>query len=197
MGIFSDKKEIVVTPEECNTIYQQLETILRRMTMTWVIDQVNEVVALGKPQMKKVRTMRVASSADGRLLPRESLESRIVEEYVGDVVSLVPHKVTRRGPGPEAELTTVQAYTPQERVGLLIDAIEQTFVERPAMESSVLQTLNDLATTMDQDSGMVFVSEQDNQQRQEVSYQESVMRNANAQHLRTLLHELKGHINDK
>lgn len=169
-----------MTPEECSQVYDQLVAMMRESGMAWVTEQVIETILLGKSQPKKVRTFREPS-------PNERLP---LLYSIDDSNHLTVSESKRRLTGPEVDLTATREYTPQERLMLLISAIEQAVIETAAMEQITVRSLE--ATAQNQRvSGVVFVSEQNDQFQLSLSMEEATRRSNASRELRHLLQELK------
>ncbi len=155
-----------MTDQECIEVYQELVAALRQMGLGWAIDQVNEVLRLGKIQQKKVRTLR--SDATER-----QLSLRL---------------------GAEADLAESVPYTPQEQLTLLIDTIEQVAVNTAEMAHITISSLENIVSNQRID-GIRFISE-DNDVTHLVSNQQTITRKVAADELREHLQVLRKRIHD-
>ena len=155
-----------MTDQECIEVYQELVAALRQMGLGWAIDQVNEVLRLGKIQQKKVRTLR--SDATER-----QLSLRL---------------------GAEADLAESVPYTPQEQLTLLIDTIEQVAVNTAEMAHITISSLENIVSNQ-RIHGIRFISE-DNDVTHLVSNQQTITRKVAADELREHLQVLRKRIHD-
>jgi hypothetical protein len=169
--------------DDATSVYYQLLDILRQSEMNWIIDQVNEVLLLGKPQAKKVKPFREQFTRGQRT----------------EVLYPQPDMLTTLGQpvptGPATELTATLAYTPQERLILLIDAIEQAVTESAVMEQRAVQTLEEIGSNQ-QIRGITFVSEQENGESRFVSQREIRSRTSAASQLQQLLVQIREEVRD-
>lgn len=172
----------MLTPQECSQVYDQLVEMLHEAGMEWVNEQVAETILLGKSQPKKVRTFREPSTNE-RLPARYNTTSNY----------LTASENKRRLTGPEVDLTATREYTPQEQLTLLINAIEQAIVETAEMEQITVRNL-EAAAQNQQTSGVVFVSEQNNQSQLSLSMEAATQRSNAGRELRHLLRVLKDDI---
>jgi hypothetical protein len=161
-----------MTEEESIGAYTELSHILEQLQLSWIIHQVEELVRLGKPVPKRVKTFKESSE--------EPLLSLLNESDYG---------LTRFKPGAAAELTEVVAYTPKERLLLLIDAIEQAVVNTSQMEAETFESFEKAVNhTIPED--IVFISE-DNNKQVTISRQKTRLRRESSTGLRQLLKELR------
>lgn len=169
---------------ECNEVYNQLVSSLREKDLSWVVDQVNETLALGKPQSRKVKTYE------------ERVERNQLPLFPGSSSSSEPTVYEYGKPtGPKADLTAILEYTPQERLILLLNAIEQAVVDTAAMEDIAVVHLEELAVNQGI-TGIVFVSEQEPQPRVILSRDTASKRNSSSHNLKHLLQQLRSSIDD-
>jgi hypothetical protein len=111
--------------------FDKLITILDERKLTWVTEQVQEQIRVGKPLMRRVKELkptRQVSPRDTRLFDDEALR-----------------------PGREVQFRATEAYTASEQLQLLLSAIEQAVVQTAAIEKAV----------SDQFPGLTFLSEEE------------------------------------
>jgi len=108
----------VLDNEEALQAFISLERILRIEGLNWVCDQVQEEIRLGKLQEKQVETYKELRASDAD-----------VNQFVS------PHK--RMGKGPKAKLMTVGDFSPQERLRMLIDAMQRAVVDTGDLEEQI------------------------------------------------------------
>lgn len=101
---------------ELNALYDQLLDITRELGLGWVAEQVTDEVQLGK-----------ILRADFRTLQAERHQNRLIEP---DVRAWVPDKR-----GPKEDVLTIEPYSSEDRLLLLLDAVERAVVETAAMET--------------------------------------------------------------
>lgn len=160
---------------ECTTAYNHLVKYLQDNGLTWVVDQVNNILALGKISTKKVKPFR-------DLAERSASPSTHEQAYM---LMTVGHSLPV---GSETELTTSSDYSPQERLVILIEAIENAVIETVAMEHDTIETLNSMN---DQGvNGIIFVSEQNANERHGITA-DNVSRKRMAGQLHQMLLQLK------
>lgn len=93
--------------------------------------------------------------------------------------------------GPEAELAETVEYSPQERLVLLIDAIEQATAVVTEIEAATVISLEEMPDEQ-RISGILFVAPQDNAHDELMIKREDVARRKEtASRLKALLKELK------
>lgn len=111
--------------------FDKLITILNEKKLTWVTDQVQEQIRVGKPMVRRVKELkptRQVSLRDSRLFDDEALR-----------------------PGREVQFRATEAYTASEQLQLLLSAIQQAVIYTAAIEKAVSERL----------PGLTFVSEQE------------------------------------
>jgi hypothetical protein len=107
---------------ENNQVYHQLQQKLLEMNLNWVVNQVAEQVLLGKPAEKEIETLKESSSRSGQQLfdfSPEVYRSRLQK-------------------GPRATFPVTEEYKANEKLMLLIDAIEQVVICTAEMEADAL-----------------------------------------------------------
>jgi hypothetical protein len=168
--------------EESIQAFKDIVEVLRREGMDWMVIQVNDTIALGKPQTKKVKPFKESSG-------RPSYPASVHEQT--DFTSM------KELTGNETELTGTIDYTPTERLLILIDAVEQTIAETVDMEIFSISILERLATIQNQSiTGINFISERDDVLSHQINNSSSSIRKSNIDHLRQLLRQVKADIND-
>jgi hypothetical protein len=97
--------------DDAQAYFRVLEQILREQTLTWILDECQEALAVGKSVRRVVSSSAVSTE-------RGSRRSRRGEEFV-----------------------RTEAFTPVERLALLVDAIERTVTSTSEMEERALKNL--------------------------------------------------------
>jgi hypothetical protein len=162
---------------ECTVVYDHLVDYLQDNSLTWVVDQINDTLALGKISTKKVKPFRDLAEKGSR--PPSTYEQTHMLTSVGYSLPV----------GSETELTASLDYSPRERLALLIQAIETAVMETVAMERATIETLNSLS---DQEiSRIIFVSEQNDNRRHIITADDTSRRDGTVSQLRQLLLQLK------
>lgn len=103
---------------ECIEVYDHLVRILNENELSWISTQVAEQIRLGKTVEKEIATFK---------------ESHGEPPLFGADNYHIQYKK-----GPKVTFPVTEEYEPQERLLLLIDAIEQTIVNTAEMESHVI-----------------------------------------------------------
>jgi hypothetical protein len=96
---------MALTNDEAADAFQFLAAALKERGLHWVVTQVEEKIALGKVQTKKLHT-------------------REKRERVDSVVWEMEEDRPVRNTAPPTQFTVAEVYTPQERLHILIDSIE-------------------------------------------------------------------------
>jgi hypothetical protein len=121
-----------MTDEECTVAFTQLAQLLDSIGLGWARAQVEDHISLGLLHPVRV-SERVVYQLD-----LDSAEHRVAR---GDASSF-DEPISYRGRGPE--FTRATAYTPQERLSLLLDAIEQVIVKTAEMERDAAVSFADV-----------------------------------------------------
>lgn len=100
-----------------NEAYRMLLDALREKGLAWVAEQVQEQVRSGKPVTKDVSPYR---ETDSMIFATEGF---------------VPGTSTR---GPRQRLAATEEYSPEERVDLLIDALEAAVIHIADIEAELI-----------------------------------------------------------
>lgn len=153
--------------EESRMFFGNLVDMLYQQNLGWVVEQVNEQIATGKTQSKKVRAYREARD-------RAQLPMRL---------------------GGEVELAETVPYTPQEQLLILVSAIEQAVSNIANMEDRVIATFEKVSGRQT-DIRIAFVGADEDNERHSVTMQDTDRRTSANIVLRHALRELRGRIND-
>lgn len=94
-----------LTNDEAANVFQFLATALKEQGLHWVVMQVEEKIALGKIQTRKLQTREKRERVDSVVWEME--EDRFV-----------------RNTAPPTQFTVAEVYTPRERLHILIESIE-------------------------------------------------------------------------
>ncbi len=105
--------------QESQALFDELIHILQTLEMSWVVDQVNETVRFGKTETKEVKTYT------------ETLEP-------GQQVRIFDQLRPTLKESSKANLPATIEYTPQEKLKLLIDAIEQVTINLNSMKDHLI-----------------------------------------------------------
>jgi hypothetical protein len=170
--------------EEATQTSEKLKKILRDQGLGWVCDEVVEEIRLGKITEKQVDTFKEVPREDrryGLLSPSIHIEK-----------------------GPKATLTTIDKFTPQEQLTILVSAVERAVVETVDLETQVgsffSQSFTDKSTgtkeeidvdEMTSATEVHFVRPEERQRDTIASASQSKERSAAAAKLRGLLAELR------
>jgi hypothetical protein len=104
--------------QEATRIYENLDTSLRKAGLGWLVDEVAAEIRHGKPEQRKLR-VRASDEAEPVLIAlEEEGQRRTTARFVGSA-----------------------EYTPNERLNLLLTAIERATVEVAAMEQDTAKLL--------------------------------------------------------
>ena len=106
--------------EECDEVFKKLLYLLDQNRLYWIVEQVNEQVHLGKTVEKEIETLK-----------EEKKEFSKISEL--DI-----HKRQMKK-GPKARFPVTEEYNPNEKLNLLLDAIEQAIVNSAEMEYHLIE----------------------------------------------------------
>jgi hypothetical protein len=95
--------------EDATRVFGKLASALRENKLEWVLEQVNETIAAGKPAVKRVKALESGGDWRGVALR----------------------------PGREAEFRTTLEYSPQEQLEIVLRAIRQAVLVTAEMERVV------------------------------------------------------------
>jgi hypothetical protein len=111
--------------QDYDKIYSAVSEVLRQKEMLWVLEQVDEQIRFGKTESKEISPKERAHRQSN--LPTLETSSRM--------------RKSRRGE-PEEFLVSTE-YSAQEKLHLLIDAIEQSVVNANRMVQDTLEFVGD------------------------------------------------------
>lgn len=154
--------------EESRIFFGQIVDILYHQNLNWVVEQVNEQIATGKTQPKRVRAYR--ETRDMPLLPMRL--------------------------GAEVELAETIPYTPQEQLLILVRAVEQVVSNVADMEDKVVETFERLSGQQ-MNVRITFLTPNEDSPRHSISREDAQRRTSATVVLRHALLELRGRINDE
>ena len=106
------------TLTEINDTFRRLSDSLLSAKLDWLLDQILEHLRLGKAATTRVKEMQERPGRNDRLLRK-----------IDDLFT----------PGPLREYPTTIEYSPQERIAVLLSAVEEVVVRVPEMQDSVSQ----------------------------------------------------------
>ncbi|MDQ6791291.1 MAG: hypothetical protein M3256_03800 [Actinomycetota bacterium] len=115
-----------MTDEECLQAFDELVRTLRDSGLVWVVDQVQSGVAVGQLQVVQISPAKAPAS-----LP-------LLDDMMAS-----PEPGGRR-PGPKSDFTKTIDYSPQEKLRLLLQAVEHVLVRTTVMESESTTALGEL-----------------------------------------------------
>ena|SRR5260370_221210 len=127
--------------------FDKLITILNERKLTWVTDQVQEQIRVGKPMMRRVKELkptRQVSLRDSRLFDDEALR-----------------------PGREVQFRATEAYTTSEQLLLLLSAIQQAVIHTAAIEKAVSDKFPELTFVSEQEDVRIAITQHDLESRSE------------------------------
>lgn len=151
----------MLSDTESSHVYEALSKFVRERGLDWILEQVAEQVRFGMEEKKSVRVGR------------------------DDVWPETPDEPRSRR--SKVLFAATRPFTEQEKLRLLIDAIQQAVVNTTEMEASFREGLGTLEVPR---AGML-VREELNPKFIEISESPQVERRAGAQKLATLLGELR------
>ena len=163
---------------EAVQVYTDLSSFLHQQEMSWVLEQVGETIALGKPQAKQVKTYEERDKRGELPL------------FQGRTITQVTHYEYSKPTGPKADLTTTLEYTANERLLLLIKAIEQAIIDTADMEDITIGNLEQLANSQ-KIASIRFAAERETQLSFSISKDTAKERAAAASLLRQHLQQLR------
>ena len=124
---------------ELERLYQGLLELIRSLGLGWVAEQVVEEVSVGKVLLADFKARRAEMTARG---------SSILT--FGHADSELPRR------GPREDVLIVEEYTLENRLRLLLDAIEEAVVNTGSMEDQLFERLVPEASSL---QGIEFYSE--------------------------------------
>ena len=122
--------------DEIQQLYDDLMELIRRLGLTWVADQVSEAISVGKVVETDLRTLR------NNLIGKDGFTDFDEPEFLRS--------------GPREDVLSTEEYTPEDRLRLLLDAIEESVVVTGSME---IQLIEGLITQGINVQGIEFYSE--------------------------------------
>jgi hypothetical protein len=118
--------------DEAEQAFYELTGIMRQLGMSWLLDQVEATVALGKQVLVSESAARKISRTDYRDDLAGSLTVNVARG------SATPAEAVRRPPKPN-QLTRTVPYTPAERLQLLVQALRTAVVGADALERNIVE----------------------------------------------------------
>lgn len=114
---------------------QQIRALLMESKLRWVLDEVDQAIAMGVPEERVLRRRA------GRRRAEQDLDLAAADRY--ETVSLGVIKTAEREASRQAGtlVTTTRPMTIQERVELLFEALRRVLTEVPEIEKETLKTL--------------------------------------------------------
>ena len=109
---------------ELERLYQGLLELIRSLGLGWVAEQVVEEVSVGKVLPADFKARRADMTARGSFLFAS-----------GSPDSELPRR------GPREDVLVMEEYTPEDRLRLLLDAIEEAVVNTGSMEDQLFERL--------------------------------------------------------
>jgi len=157
--------------DECKEVFDTLIKMLNDQGLGWVVEQVQEQIRIGKTEEKEIKTLKEA---------RHSPSIFELDDYRKQLKT-----------GPLATFPVAVEYGSEERLQLLIDAIEQVVVNTAQMEESFTSFFE---TELPNLRDIRFFSEDGTSSPREINRQSAVIRNEEAKKLKQLLEELRTEI---
>ena len=156
--------------QECNEVYERLMEMLAENKLDWIVEQVNQQVQLGKTIIKETETLK-------------HQEKEFSQLYEDDVY--IP-KVKK---GPKAKFPVTEDYTPNEKLNLLLDAIEQAIVNTAEMENHLIEYFDSSLKKWD---GIDFYADEPESQPISLNLDSVLDRYDSSQNLKIFIDELRG-----
>jgi len=156
--------------QECEQIFNELAAMLRDHGLSWVCSQVDEYIQIGKTQEKIVSKAEILAIKRNGGIPKLPLKSRR---------------------GANTTFTSTSEYNSQEKLLILIDAIQQAVINTCNMEYEVAKSLGGQAGQIiflhrDLPEGKTITSK--------ITLTEAESRQVHAERLQLLLSELRKEI---
>lgn len=156
--------------QECNQTYEILLKMLIENRLEWVTTQVSEQIRIGKTIEREIETFK------------EVRETRLIDS---------DNYPSQLGKGPKATFPVTVDYEPAERLGLLIDAIEQTVVNTAGMEHHLVEFLEKDDKSPHE---IHFIAEEPGSEPNLINKHKSTSRFGSANKLKDLLNALRKEI---
>ena len=163
---------MALSDTELQTAYTALTEATRECQLGWVLEQVEERIALGKTTIKK-------------------LPARTYPEFALTDLSELEERHRDKG-GASATFVVSEAYSPTERLDLLIDAL---LIAVPTAHHVAQQTLTSVREFGRVDS-MLFAPEVLSRQPYEIRTEDLDPRSPSVSLVENLLNELKAELQD-
>lgn len=158
--------------QECDEVYAKLLQILSENKLEWTVDQVKEQILLGKTIEKEIVTFK-----KNKLDLPMSFELEMYQ--------------TPLKKGPKVKFPVTEEYTPEERLELILDAIEQAIINTAEMENHLIRYFG---TGLKEWRGVNFYAEETESLLTLISEETVLERFANSQHLKELIKKLRSEI---
>jgi hypothetical protein len=125
----------MISAEEANGAFDVLADSLRDRGYTWILDQIDETLNLGKMKPSKAIDFTVEEDVEARyVIARASLP-----EFEGDPDRARTKKPNKKPKGRPVDIERVESFTPHERLNLLLEAVERVFVASEKMERATIE----------------------------------------------------------
>jgi hypothetical protein len=161
-----------LTDDEANSAFKILSDAMQQVGFNWVINQVEEKLALGKVQAKKIQA----------------------REYPEPTVSLaLADQPMRLATKPTSAVFAVsERFSPQERLGVLLDGIDLAVPVVGEVAEQVFKNLESFGNS----ASVEFAPEADITEEFTLSVEDVLERSASRAHLRALVDELRRAMSD-
>jgi len=158
--------------QECNKVFERLLHMLDKNKINWVVEQVKQQVQLGKTIEKEIETLKHKE--------KEFAQLREDDVYIPKVKK-----------GPKAKFPVTEEYTPNEKLNLLLDAIEQAIVNTADMENHLIEYFG---SSLQKWEGINFYPDEPESKPISINLETISDRFDNSQYLRDLIIKLRREI---
>ncbi|WP_153040085.1 hypothetical protein [Actinoplanes sp. TFC3] len=151
-----------MNPDELAVFEGQLRALVADHGLGWVLASVDEAVADGILQERTLQKPRRARRTEAVFY--ETMGIIDVEEPIAAAASSTGERSHGQGAGGDVGVT-VRAYTPQERIALIIESVQRVVVELPEAAAQTRVNLSEAAHEPTEDIVVKFVGDDDWEQQ--------------------------------
>ena len=125
----------MIDAQEALEAFDVLADSLRKLGYTWILDQVDETLNLGKMRPSKAIDFSVEEDLEARYL----IANAQLAEYETETHQKSTKRARKKPKGRPVDIERIEPFTPYERLNLLLEAVERVFVASEKMERATLE----------------------------------------------------------
>ena len=125
----------MIGAQEALEAFDVLAESLRKRGYTWILDQIDETLNLGKMRPSKAIDFSVEEDLEARYV----IASAQLEEYETESHQRSRKRTMKKPKGRPVDIERIEPFTPHERLNLLLEAVERVFVASEKMERATLE----------------------------------------------------------